>query len=118
MESIPLYFQFAQEKSAWQAFDTLKELEYNVELLEHDSKEHLPTLLLILNQSDLTSALEIAQSHGGSLVEGKQTAQEVDILTAAYDLDHISIPAHVVNDEEVLDPSDDNYDHFPAGIRL
>ena len=101
MESIPLYFQFEQKKSALKAFDTLKELEYNVEFLEHDHEEHLPTLLLILNQSDLTSALEIAQSHGGRLVE-----------------DYIPIPAHVVTDEEVFDPSEDSYDHFPAGIRL
>jgi hypothetical protein len=116
--SIPIYFQFVEKKSALQAFDTLRELDYNIEWLEHDHLEHLPTLLLILNQSDLTSALEIAQSHGGRLVEGKQSAAEIDILTAAYDLEYIPIPAHTVNDEELLDPSEEPYDHFPAGIRL
>jgi hypothetical protein len=118
MINMPIYFQFVDQKSALQAFDTLQELEYNVEMLDHDHAEHLPTLLLYVDQCDLTSALEIAQAHGGRLIEGKQTSQELDVLTSAYGLDNISIPAHVVNDEEIFDPAEGDYDHFPAGIRL
>lgn len=118
MESLPIYFQFVEERTALQAFDTLMELDYDVKLLEHDHEEHLPTLLLILNQSDLTSAIEIAQSHGGKLVEAKQTCQEIDSITAVFNSDYIPIPAHTVIDEELLDPSDESYDHFSAGIHL
>jgi hypothetical protein len=118
MEKMPIYFQFTHKKSALQAFDTLQELEYNVEFLEHDHEEHLPTLVLNVNNTDLTSALEIAQAHGGWLVEGKRSVPELEVLTSAYELDYVSIPAHVVNDEEIGDPSEGEYDHFPAGIRL
>jgi hypothetical protein len=118
MENIPIYFQFVHGKAALQAFDTLQELEYDVELLEHDHAAHLPTLQLNVNHNDLTSALEIAQAHGGWLVEGKQAIPETDVLTSAYGLDYVSIPAHVVNDEEIGDPSEGDYDHFPAGVRL
>jgi hypothetical protein len=113
-----IYFQFVHEKAALQAFDTMLELEYNVELLEHDHEAHLPTLLLYVDNTDLTSALEIAQAHGGRLVEGKQAAPEMDILTSAYELNYVPIPAHVVNDEEIGEPSEGDYDHFPAGVRL
>jgi hypothetical protein len=118
MHSTPIYFQFIDHKAALQAFDTLQELEYEVEWLEHDHKEHLPTLRLNVDRSDLTSALEIAQSHGGTLVEAKQDYNEMEILTSAYNLETIAIPAHVVNDDEQFDPSADDYDHFPAGVRL
>jgi hypothetical protein len=118
MEKMPIYLQFAHEKTALQAFDTLQELEYNVEWLDHDHDEHLPTILLNVDNTDLTSALEIAQAHGGWLVEGKKSISEMDVLTAAYELDYVSIPAHVVNDEEIGDPSEGDYDHFPAGVRL
>jgi hypothetical protein len=118
MQSMPIYFQFAQGKAALQALDTLQELEYNVELLDHDDEKHLPTLLLNVNQCDLTSAIEIAQSHGGRLVEGKLAAPELEVFSSAYDLEPIPIPAHAVNDEEEFDPSEGDYDHFPAGIRL
>jgi hypothetical protein len=118
MINMPIYFQFVNQKAALQAFDTLQELEYNVEMLDHDHKEHQPTLLLHVDQSDLTSALEIAQAHGGRLMEGKEASHELGVMTSAYGLDSISIPAHVVNDEEIFDLSEGDYDHFPAGIRL
>jgi hypothetical protein len=118
MHSTPIYFQFTDRKAALQAFDTLQELEYEVEWLDHDHKEHLPTLLLNVERSDLTSALEIAQSHGGTMIQGKQDYNETEILASAYNLESIAIPAHVVNDEEPLDPSENEYDHFPAGVRL
>jgi hypothetical protein len=118
MESVLIYFQFIHQKAALQAFDTLQELNYDVKWLNHEHKEHLPTLSLNLNHCDLTSALEITQAHGGVLVEGKQASQELDVITSAYNLDEIAIPAHVVNDEEFMDPSDGDYDHFPAGVRL
>jgi hypothetical protein len=118
MHAIPIYFQFIDHKAALQAFDTLQELEYEVDWLEHDHKEHLPTLKLNVERSDLTSALEIAQAHGGTLIEAKQDYNELDVVTSAYNLDTIAIPAHVINDEEPFDPSESEYDHFPAGVRL
>jgi hypothetical protein len=118
MESELIYFQFIDQKAALQAFDTLQELTYDVKWLDHDHTEHLPTLSLNLNHCDLTSALEITQAFGGVLIEGKKTSQSLDVITSAYKLDEIAIPAHVVNDEEIMDPSDGDYDHFPAGVRL
>jgi hypothetical protein len=114
MENMPIYFHFIHNKAALQAFDTLQELEFDVVFLEHDHEAHLPTLQLNVNHHDLTSAVEIAQAHGGRIVEGKMAISESDVLTSAYGLDYISIPAHVVNDEELVDPSEGDYDHFPA----
>jgi hypothetical protein len=118
MNNLPIYFQFNEKKPALLAFDTLQELGYEVEWLTHDHSEHRPTLMLNVEHCDLTSALEIAQAHGGSLVEARQSESEQEVFTSAYGLDDIAIPAHVIVDDDQFDPSEREYDHFPAGVHL
>jgi hypothetical protein len=135
----PIHFQFDEQSSAKLALDTLEELGYRVKL--HQSGEH-PILHLILDEGDLTSALEIAQAHGGTLIEHQDAPSEAETFNKAYGIDGIAIPAHVVNEDwpegyadsavynteqqtspyqeedGEMDPSNDDYDHFSAGIRL
>lgn len=132
MSSAPIYFQFQDAKSARLAYDTLKELEYHVHPVEQDQ-----TLLeIVIDHNDLTSAIEIAQAHGGSFKETKDTFREHNLVNVGYDLGSIPIPAHVVNEdwsesyangrdaaegsqeEEGLDPDDHSYNHFSAGVHL
>lgn len=118
--------------------DTLMELGFRADLLEHRHPEHKPLLQVDVEQGDLTSALEIALSHGGSLCDTGAYGGESDVYTSAYDLSGISIPAHTVTEDLTdgylngrqesgnrhdgsdipFDPSENDYDHFPAGIRL
>jgi len=51
-------------------------------------------------KNDLTSALEICQSFGGSLVE-RSAGEAVEAYSSAYALDEggINIPAHIVNED-------------------
>ncbi|UUZ82950.1 hypothetical protein LJK88_02755 [Paenibacillus sp. P26] len=103
-----------------------------------------PTLHVIVDRHDLTSALEIVQAHGGEYTEGPGAADEADTYAMAYDPDGmIPIPAHTVNedwsdsepdlsasdyvnkssgaygDENIkFDPSEDDYDHFDAGVHM
>jgi hypothetical protein len=87
-----LLFDFNDEDSASLACETLRELGYET-VLHEGSRMHVH-----LEGSDLTSALEIAQSHGGQLVEQAQI--EADAVTdSAYSLDAIAIPAHLVNED-------------------
>jgi hypothetical protein len=118
MNGIPIYFQFNEKKPALLALDTLQELGYEVEWLTHDHLEHKPTLMLTVDHCDLTSALEIAQAHGGILIEARQSPAEHEVLTSAYSLEDVTIPAHVVVDAEQFDPAENEYDHFPAGVHL
>jgi hypothetical protein len=137
MSSLPIFFEFDQEKDALLALDTLEELGYSPNLLTHMEK---PTLHIHVDDQDLTSALEITQAHGGRLVEKNENSPEA-AFAMAYDLEgSIRIPAHVVNEdwsddyastpphlandaipneeEAKFDPSTENYDHFHSGIRL
>jgi hypothetical protein len=131
MNNVPIYFQFADRKAAYQAFDTLQELEFNVHWIEHDQPDPRSIIQIVMEGNDLTSALEIAQSHGGVLLEEDHAGQEADIFTAAYSLDQIQIPAHVVTEdlsdrymgytggaEGAGNTAETDYDHFPAGVRL
>jgi hypothetical protein len=140
MNGTPIHFQFGQTESARLALDTLKELGYDASLQQRSAAS---VIHVVLNQSDLTSALEIAQAYGGMLTEGEDEAPEAETFNQAYSLvDGPTIPAHVVNEdwpesyaaeeqtgsdasmsagsdpEAEFDPSGDDYDHFPAGIRL
>src|ERR1700731_3608879 len=99
MRSVPIYFQFNEQKPALLALDTLQELGYEVQWLSHDHSEHKPTLMLNVDHCDITSALEIAHAHGGILVETRQSSAELDMLTSAYSLEDIAIPAHVIVEE-------------------
>ncbi|SDO68409.1 hypothetical protein SAMN04487897_11975 [Paenibacillus sp. yr247] len=134
---VPIFFEFDKERDALLALDTLEELGYKPELLG----EERATLHIHLDDQEITSALEIAQSHGGRLVEREYAQPEPATFAMAYDLEgSIRIPAHTVNEdwsdsyaqaqasqdtdtvpseeEAVFDPSSDDYDHFSAGIRI
>ncbi|NEW08028.1 hypothetical protein GK047_18675 [Paenibacillus sp. SYP-B3998] len=137
--SVPIFFEFEQERDALHALDTLEELGYKPRLLLDEK----PTLHIHVDTQEITSALEIAQAHGGRLVERKQTQTESATFAMAYDLEgSIRIPAHTVNEdwpegyeasasvslrdadaipseeEAAFDPSADDYNHFSAGIRM
>lgn len=142
MTQTPIFFQFATNHEAYMALDTLEELGYKVSL--HTEMES-PVLHVIIDRNDLTSALEIAQAHGGQLLEGKTSLTELSTYALAYDPDGlIPIPAHFVNEDEPaedeaeltasaysnrsggayndeharFDPSGEDYDGFDAGIHL
>ncbi|MCA0756107.1 hypothetical protein KP806_13710 [Paenibacillus sp. N4] len=87
-----LLFDFNDAQSAALACETLQQLGYET-VLHDGSRMHVH-----LEGSDLTSALEIAQSHGGQLVEQSSIAQGA-LTDSAYSLDTIAIPAHFVNEE-------------------
>lgn len=130
-----LLFDFNDAQSAALACETLRELGYET-VLHDESRMHVH-----LDGSDLTSALEIAQAHGGALVE--QSHIDADAVTdSAYSLDAIAIPAHLVNEDwpstygqrdysEGLQNRDDDadfndeflpdpgtYDHFSGDVRI
>ena len=89
-----IMFDFSDNKSADLARSMLQELGY-------DPVMHSGTRIHIhVDGGDLTSALEIAQSHGGQLVE-QSTIRNEAITNTAYALDGITIPAHVVNEDWV-----------------
>lgn len=133
---VPIFFEFNQTRDALLALDTLEELGYKPELLEGERA----MLHIHLDEQEITSAIEIAQSHGGRLVDRPQTQSEQATYAMAYDLEgSIRIPAHTVNedwsdsyassavvdrdavpsdDEAAFDPSADDYNHFSAGIRI
>lgn len=158
MSLAPIYFQFPDKKSALLALDTLQEIGFTAQMLEHRHPDHRPTLQVLVEGADLTSALEIAQAHGGRLCETEDTL-EPEVYTSAYGLHGLPIPAHTVNEdlpeaylageggadtddprgrtlEEALedvaknaaaqaadtsgpfDPSEDDYDHFSAGVHM
>ncbi len=134
---VPIFFEFDKERDALLALDTLDELGYKPELLGGERS----TVHIHLDAQEITSALEIAQSHGGRLVDRPQAESEQAIYSMAYDLEgSIRIPAHTVNEdwsdsyaeanaspvadavpseeEAAFDPSADDYNHFSAGIRM
>ncbi|WP_029192353.1 hypothetical protein [Paenibacillus harenae] len=87
-----LLFDFNDTQSAELACETLQELGYET-VLHDGSRMHIH-----LDGVDLTSALEIAQAHGGQLVEQSQIESNA-LSNSAYALDTIPIPAHFVNEE-------------------
>jgi len=134
---VPIFFEFDKERDALLALDTLDELGYKPELLGGE----MSTVHIHLDEQEITSALEIAQSHGGRLVDRPLSEPEPAIYNMAYDLEgSIRIPAHTVNEdwsesyaeanassvtdavpseeEAAFDPSADDYNHFSAGIRM
>lgn len=97
----PIYFQFADKKAALLALDTLQELGFTGQMLEHRHPEHKPVLALTIRQGDLVAALEIAQAHGGILLETAERPEQ-EVYTNAYGLgseEGISIPAHTVTED-------------------
>jgi hypothetical protein len=96
MDPNAIFFEFADEFSAHQAYDTLTELNYSAVL--HDNASQ-PSLHLHIENSDLASALEITQSHGGRLVEQPSALTEEQANNEAYAMEDIPIPAHMVNED-------------------
>ncbi|GLI10457.1 hypothetical protein YDYSG_64900 [Paenibacillus tyrfis] len=141
MSSTPILFQFDSQNAAALAQNMLEELGYRVS--PHTNLKQ-PTLHVIVDRHDLTSALEIVQAYGGRLIEAEGSLSETAAFAMAYDPDSlIPIPAHFVNDdwtesepavsasdyvnrssgayndEDVpFDPSGDNYNGFDAGLRF
>ncbi|MCR8659553.1 hypothetical protein [Paenibacillus endoradicis] len=87
-----IVFDFPDEQSTLNAFSLLQELGYDPSL--HDATR----LHIHVINEDLTSALEITQANGGTLVEQAHIQDEL-IASTAYGLDAISIPAYVVNED-------------------
>lgn len=156
MNRAPIFFEFKSKEEAQNALDTLKELEFEA---SEELGRRSPTLHVHVEHADLTSALEIAQCCGGTLVELHSSPTEAEAFTMAYDMDDMfPIPAHIVNEDfseayatgetesnfdfiepgqevatangigvpihseadmnKPFDPSDGDYDHFSAGVRL
>lgn len=105
-------FHFPDSRSAKLAMDTLVELGFKVK----------PMLRVAFDRGDLTSALEIAQSYGGTLDLPQEKpavampASELEAFDSAYRLNglenlaELSVPAHIVTEdmpEAYLHPSAD-----------
>lgn len=93
MDKKSIIFEFEDKRSAFLALDTLEELGYEVFYHAECSK---PTLHIHIEKNDLTSALEIIQAHGGTMVE--RATEENNYINAAYGIEkgQIPIPAHTV----------------------
>lgn len=129
-----LLFDFNDAQSAALACETLRELGYET-VLHDGSRMHVH-----IEGSDLTSALEITQAHGGQLAQQAQI--DADAMTdSAYSLDAIAIPAHLVNEDWIMSdeaaypdglrnrdedadfneeflPDPGTYDHFSGDVRI
>lgn len=125
MRCASIHFQFGDGRSALLAMDTLQELGYLAVPLGSGDPRNAAMLEVSVEKSDLTSALEIAHAHGGILLEGGEG--EAQTLMAAYGLDAVPIPAHIVESSEETNARGEShadeegeagYDHFPAGIHL
>lgn len=143
MSDEPIFFEFDQERSAYLAMDTLQELGYESGFVDGAGK---PTLHVHVDRQDVTSALEIAQAHGGRLTDCGDAMSEEGVYRMAYSLDEgIRIPAHFVNEDFTddyaqpsaldaaesgslldganafhggFDPSEETYDGFTPGVRM
>lgn len=103
-----IMFDFSDNRSADLARSMLQELGYDP-VMHGDTRMHIH-----VDGGDLTSALEIAQSHGGQLVEQSAIRNEA-ITNTAYALDGITIPAHVVNEDWVDEEGQELHNHDGAG---
>lgn len=97
MSHASIMFRFPNDSAARLAYDTLEELGYDPQLHE-GARVHIHVI-----DEDLTSALEIAQSQGGELVERSESEAEA-LTNVSYGLDCIPIPAHLVNEDWTLVP--------------
>jgi predicted heme/steroid binding protein len=91
-EDTAILFQFADNSSAEDASATLRDLGYDP-VVHEGGKLHIH-----MEGSDLTSALEIAMSHGGELMD-KQPLDPLAVTGLAYGMDSVPIPAHTVNED-------------------
>ncbi|MDF2922641.1 MAG: hypothetical protein K0R57_1555 [Paenibacillaceae bacterium] len=121
MSLAPIYFQFSDKKSALLAVDTLQEVGFTAGVLEQRHPEHTSVIHVLVDRADLASALEIVQAHGGQLCETEDAAEQ-EVYTNAYSLDSLPGAASRSQPEEEqqkqFDPSEQDYDHFSAGVHL
>lgn len=87
-----LLFQFADSRTASLASGTFEELGYDP-VIQQGNDVHIH-----MRGDDLTSALEIAQSHGGQLAV-ESSIPDIELTNEAYRMENITIPAHVVNED-------------------
>ncbi|MEC0246502.1 hypothetical protein P4H65_11955 [Paenibacillus chitinolyticus] len=101
MSDTPIFFEFPQERDMRLAYDTLFELGYRPGVSASEGK---PVLHIHVEGQDLASAMQIAQAHAGELIDAPPAAgvsySEPEAYAAAYDLDTIRIPAHLIQDPE------------------
>lgn len=109
MDQSAILFQFDDSHQAGMAYDTLKDLGYDPVIQELEDK---PAVHIHVENNDLTSALEIAQAHGGTLIESSKMDVGA-LLDTAYGLDSIRIPAHTVNEDW---PAGYAYEHGEEGL--
>lgn len=133
MSHVPMIFQFKDRHAASLAHDTLTEIGYHVHMADRGDQ---PVVQVFVDHSELTSALEIAQAHGGDLLPAEEqtyasaadvdTSGEGQLYNMAYGMDMVPIPAHLVNEDagadaplsSDFDPSGDDYDGFDAGVHM
>jgi len=135
MPGASLYFRFSDEKSATMAMELLREIGYEAAMVDQAQPGQQPILEVGVERADLASALEIAQAYGGQLWQAGEPGGQLDAIDAAYGLDEVMIPAHLVNEdlpdepyrsdtyidafpERVTDLSNDDYNYFEPGVRL
>ncbi|SFJ48257.1 hypothetical protein SAMN02799624_04661 [Paenibacillus sp. UNC496MF] len=126
-----LLFQFADSRTASLARGTFEELGYDP-VVQQGNEVHIHML-----GDDLTSALEIAQAHGGQLAV-QSTIPDIELTNDAYRMENITIPAHVVNEdwiareegqelanrdddapaEDEFFPDDGSYGYFSGDVHL
>lgn len=122
MKPAPIYFRFSDRRSALLAMDTLQEVGFDTEILPQQHPDHHSILEVDVVKADLTSALEIAEAHGGALCESGTYGREHDVYVSAYDLDQAPVVSASSTgrdpEEHLFDPSEQEYDHFSAGVHL
>ncbi|WP_274364328.1 hypothetical protein [Paenibacillus thermotolerans] len=88
-------FSFPNMDSAIDAFETLQELGYDP-VMEEGAEEH-PTLHIHVERSDVQSALEIVQTHGGEIRDTAEVGNAAD--GPECNLEGQGLPAHLVNED-------------------
>lgn len=120
----PITFHFDNAQAAGQAADTLQELGYRTKT----------ALSIFIDRSDLTSALEIAQTFGGEISMADSDYREASFPAHSHpgsvseepdwnpEGDFATISEnHAYTDaveDQGFDPSDEDYNQFSAGIHF
>ena len=127
-QSNAIRFDFADRRSAHKAYETLEELGYEPRLVEEGERT---TVYAKVERNDLTSALEIAQSFGGSYVDESRfwghgrsedgvrsgiRGEDYGMEAAGELGGEFRIPAHIVNED--LDEDYMRGDSFSADVRI
>jgi hypothetical protein len=93
MREPTIRLQFGTLKAAYEAFETLQELDYRPELAEFEGR---PAIDIQIENHDVQSALEIADAFGGGLAErDDETPARIDFEPN----DEVNIPAHAVTED-------------------